>query len=319
MSTIYCIGEALIDFIPLEKGKALKDVESFMKAPGGAPANVAAAAAKFGGSSALITKLGVDGFGDFLVETLEEAGVNTDKILRTEEANTGLAFVSLREDGERDFSFYRKPSADLLLSEDEIEESWFKSNDILHFCSVDLVDSPMKGAHLKAIKAAKEKGAIISFDPNVRLPLWDSPEDCRSTIQSFIPLADIIKISHEELEFITGLPQIEESIKSLFTGDVKAVILTKASEGCCLYIKDKKLEAPGYKVKAIDTTGAGDAFVGGMLFKLVEKGAYQRNLEEVLEKHYGEILAFANAAVPYQLQVMELFPLSQIGMKWRNL
>lgn len=206
MSTIYCIGEALIDFIPLEKGKALKDVEAFMKAPGGAPANVAAAVAKFGGSSALITKLGYDSFGDFLVEKLEEAGVNTDKILRTEEANTGLAFVSLREDGERDFSFYRKPSADLLLTEEEIEESWFESNDILHFCSVDLVESPMKRAHLKAIRAAKERGTIISFDPNVRLPLWDSPEECRSTIQKFIPLADIIKVSHEELE----MPSLEE-------------------------------------------------------------------------------------------------------------
>ncbi|WP_426351154.1 carbohydrate kinase family protein [Alloiococcus sp. CFN-8] len=296
MSTIYCIGEALIDFIPLEKGKALKDVEAFMKAPGGAPANVAAAVAKFGGQASLITKLGVDGFGDFLVETLEEAGVNTDKILRTEEANTGLAFVSLREDGERDFSFYRKPSADLLLTEDEIDDSWFKSNDILHFCSVDLVDSPMKGAHLKAIKAAKERGAIISFDPNVRLPLWDSPKECRFTIQSFIPLADIVKVSHEELGFITGVSEVEASIKKLFTGDVKAVILTQASEGCSLYIRNNKYSINGFGVKVLDTTGAGDAFVGGMLFKLIEKGATQSNLEEVLEEHYEEILTFANGS-----------------------
>ncbi len=296
MSIIYCIGEALIDFIPLEKGKALRDVEAFMKAPGGAPANVAAAVAKFGGSSALITKLGVDGFGDFLVATLEEAGVNTDKILRTKEANTGLAFVSLREDGERDFSFYRKPSADLLLTEDEIDESWFKANDILHFCSVDLVDSTMKVAHLKAIKAAKKRGAIISFDPNVRLPLWDSAEECRTTIQRFIPLADIIKVSHEELEFITGLSEVEASIKSLFTGDVKAVILTQASEGCSLYIHHKKYSLKGFGVKVLDTTGAGDAFVGGMLFKLVEKGASQSNLEEVLEENYEDILTFANGS-----------------------
>lgn len=296
MKSLYSIGEVLIDFIPLQKGKALKDVLEFERAPGGAPANVAAAVAKYGSKASMITKLGMDAFGDFLLEQLQQAGVNTDKITRTNEANTGLAFVSLREDGERDFSFYRNPSADLLLSEDEIEESWFESGDILHFCSVDLVESPMKHAHVKAIRSAKANGGIISFDPNVRLPLWSDPEDCRKTILEFIPMAHIVKISDEELEFITGVSDIKEAIGSLFTGDVTAVIYTKGAQGAELYLKDKKYESVGYRVQVQDTTGAGDAFIGGFLYQLLEKDVRQQRLEEVLHMHYQEILTFANAS-----------------------
>ncbi|MFX3623641.1 MAG: carbohydrate kinase [Ectobacillus sp.] len=296
MKKLYSIGEVLIDFIPLQKGKALKDVLSFERAPGGAPANVAAAVAKYGGNASMITKLGQDAFGDFLIEQLERAGVKTDKISRTGEANTGLAFVSLREDGERDFSFYRNPSADLLLAEDEIEQDWFEEGDILHFCSVDLVESPMKQAHVKAIRLAKENGALISFDPNVRLPLWKSPEDCRNTILEFIPMAHIVKISDEELEFITGIAEIEEAIRSLFVGDVMAVIYTKGSQGADLYVDNSKYESAGYRVEVQDTTGAGDAFIGGFLYKLLEKGATQQSLEDVLKTHCQEVLAFANAS-----------------------
>ncbi|NCU17523.1 carbohydrate kinase family protein [Pallidibacillus pasinlerensis] len=296
MGRLFSIGEVLIDFIPMQKGKALKDVQSFKRAPGGAPANVAAAVAKFGAESAMITKLGMDAFSDFLIEELQKIGVKTDKIKRTKEANTGLAFVSLREDGERDFSFYRNPSADLLLSEDEIEESWFVKGDILHFCSVDLVESPMKKAHEKAIGLVKENGGIISFDPNVRLPLWNSAEKCRQTILEFIPKAHIIKISDEELAFITGITNEKEAIESLFTGDVKAVIYTKGANGADLYTKNAKYESTGFKVEVQDTTGAGDAFIGGFLYKLLEKEVNHDNLIDVLNEHHQEILTFANAS-----------------------
>ncbi|MDM5188006.1 carbohydrate kinase [Bacillus sp. DX4.1] len=296
MKNLYAIGEALIDFIPIQKGKALKDVMEFQRVPGGAPANVAAAVAKYGGKSCMLTKLGTDAFGDFLLEQLQEVGVNTGKIIRTNEANTGLAFVSLREDGERDFSFYRNPSADLLLNENEIDERWFEKGDILHFCSVDLVESPMKYAHLKAVHSAKARGGIISFDPNVRLPLWKHAEDCRKTILEFIPRAHIVKISDEELTFITGISDTEKAIESLFIGDVKAVIYTKGAQGAELYMKDKQYQSNGYLVVVQDTTGAGDAFIGGFLYKLLEKNVRQQNLEEVLHMHWQEILTFANAS-----------------------
>ncbi len=296
MGTLYSIGEVLIDFIPLQKGRSLKDVVSFERAPGGAPANVAAAVAKLGGHSKMITKLGADAFGDFLLEKLEETGVDTRHVIRTHEANTGLAFVSLREDGERDFSFYRKPSADLLLTADEVEESLFEAGDILHFCSVDLVESPMKQAHIKAIQSAKESGALISFDPNVRLPLWDSPDACRETILEFIPKAHIVKISDEELAFIAGIEDEDKAIASLFVGDVQTVIYTKGAAGATLYVQDITIDSSGYSVDVQDTTGAGDAFIGALLYLLLEAGADQKGLSAVLAHHGHSILAFANAA-----------------------
>ncbi|OES46391.1 carbohydrate kinase family protein [Domibacillus iocasae] len=296
MGTLYSIGEVLIDFIPLQKGQALKDVVSFERAPGGAPANVAAAVSKLGGKSAMITKLGADAFGDFLLEKLDEAGVETKHVIRTNEANTALAFVSLREDGERDFSFYRKPCADLLMTEDEVDESLFASGDILHFCSVDLVESPMKHAHIKAINSAKQRGALVSFDPNVRLPLWDSPDACRETILAFIPKAHLVKISDEELEFITGLSDEKAAIDSLFTGDVKAVVYTRGAAGATLFVNGAEIQADGFSVQVQDTTGAGDAFIGSFLFKMLEAGTTLENMEDVLVRNGKEIVRFANAA-----------------------
>lgn len=296
MGNLFSIGEVLIDFIPHQKGIALKDVESFTRVPGGAPANVAAAVAKFGGTSSLITKVGKDAFGDFLLEQLAKSGVRTDKIVRTKEANTGLAFVSLLENGERDFSFYRNPSADLLLEESEVNADWFQQGDFLHFGSVDLVESPMKYAHVKAIGAAKAHGGVISFDPNVRLPLWDDPQDCRQTILEFIPLAHLVKIADDELEFITGTADEQKAIASLFTGDVKVVVLTKGAQGADIFVQNQKYSSAGYAVKVEDTTGAGDAFVGGFLYQLLNMDAGQDNLEAIVSEHCLELLAFANAA-----------------------
>lgn len=296
MGNLFSIGEILIDFIPHQKGIALKDVESFTRVPGGAPANVAAAVAKFGGTASLITKVGEDAFGDFLLEQLTKNGVRTDKIVRTKEANTGLAFVSLLENGERDFSFYRNPSADLLFEDSEVNADWFGQGDFLHFGSVDLVESPMKHAHVKAIGAAKARGGIISFDPNVRLPLWDDPQDCRKTILEFIPMAHIVKVADDELAFITGIADDPKAIASLFTGDVKVVVLTKGAKGADLFVQNQKYASAGYSVKVEDTTGAGDAFVGGFLYQLLNMDAGQDNLETIVSGHQQEILAFANAA-----------------------
>lgn len=296
MGKLFSIGEVLIDFIPLQKGVALKDVVSFERAPGGAPANVAAAVAKYGQKAAMISKLGNDAFGDFLVDKLVEAGVETDKVYRTGEANTALAFVSLKEDGERDFSFYRNPSADLLLNEEEIEPAWFQAGDILHFCSVDLVESPMKQAHKKAIAAVSNAGGLVSFDPNVRLPLWANPEDCRKAILEFLPTADIVKVSDEELEFITGINDEANAIQSLFVGNVKAVVYTKGAAGADLFLRNERFESSGYTVEPVDTTGAGDAFIGGFLYQLLELQATPANVMEVLRSNQRQILQFSNAS-----------------------
>lgn len=291
MGVVFSIGEALIDFIPNEKGIALKEVTSFQKAPGGAPANVAAAVSKLGGKSAFIGKVGEDAFGEFLIDILTKAKVNTAYVKTTKEANTALAFVSLKSDGNRDFSFYRNPSADMLLREDEIQEEWFNEGDILHFCSVDLIEAPVKYAHIKAISSIVKKGGLVSFDPNVRLPLWDSTENCRRTILEFIPKAHVVKISDEELQFVTGIENEEAAIESLFKGNVKLIIYTKGSCGAEFFTKTIKAEVKGIKINVSDTTGAGDAFIGAVLYQLANK---EIDLDRIIKQEAEEILQFAN-------------------------
>ncbi|MCX7772245.1 MAG: PfkB family carbohydrate kinase [Clostridia bacterium] len=288
---IFTMGEALIDFIPEQKGLPLKDVNSFIKAPGGAPANVACAIAKLGGKSAFIGKLGEDAFGSFLTETMAQCGVDTSRILYTNKANTSLAFVSLKHDGNREFTFYRNPGADMLLSEHEIQDHWFSRSDILHFGSVGLIEAPIKSAHKKAIQAIKAKGGLVSFDPNVRLPLWKSPEDCRKAIIEFLPYADILKISDEELEFITGISNPKEAVASLFKGDVKAIAFTKGRKGAEFHTRDFSVSVSGICVEAVDTTGAGDAFIGSLLYKLVTEDF---SLLQPIKERALEIIAYAN-------------------------
>ena len=299
MKRVISIGEALIDFIPNQKVCELKDVISFERVAGGAPANVSAVVAKLGGKSNFISKLGKDAFGDYIIETLKEANVNTDYVLRTDKANTGLAFVSLKEDGNRDFSFYRNPSADMLLEANEVKKEWFKECHSLHFCSVDLIECPMKDAHKKAIEFALENKSIISFDPNVRLPLWDSEESCRDAILEFLHLAHIVKISDEELEFITGYDTVDKAKEVLFNGSVKMVIFTKGKDGAEIYTKDKVVSIEGNVVEVVDTTGAGDSFIGAFLFKLLENEVNLEGIDKLSCDTIRDYLLFANHYAAY--------------------
>ncbi|MBM7869032.1 fructokinase [Clostridium pascui] len=292
MAKIFTIGEALIDFISEQSGVELKGVNSFQKAPGGAPANVAAAVSILGGRSYFISKLGKDAFGDFLIETLKNVGVGTEYIFRTNKANTALAFVSLKEDGERDFSFYRNPSADMLLEENEICRNWFKEGDILHFCSVSLIDAPVRKAHIAAIEAVKKAGGLISFDPNIRLPLWKNHAEYKSIIREFIKYADVLKVSEDELEFITGINDEEKAIQWLLSFGIKVLLITRGSSGASAYFSGCEVSAEGFKVKAVDTTGAGDSFIGAFLFKILSKDI---DINNISCKDIKNILEFSNA------------------------
>ncbi|WP_114108663.1 carbohydrate kinase family protein [Clostridioides difficile] len=294
MKKVISIGEALIDFIPNQNGCKLKNVSEFRRVAGGAPANVSAVVAKLGGKSSFISKLGKDAFGDYIIDVLNEVNVNTDYVLRTSKANTGLAFVSLKEDGNRDFSFYRNPSADMLLEADEVKKEWFNDCHSLHFCSVDLIDSPMKLAHKKAIEYALESNSIISFDPNIRLPLWDSEQSCKNAISEFLPFAHIVKISDEELEFITGENDIEKSLHKLFVGNVELVLYTKGKDGVDAYTKKVKGMCKGVKVNAIDTTGAGDSYIGSFLYTLLYKQITLNDIKEMKQETLNEYLEFSN-------------------------
>lgn len=291
---LYAIGEALIDFIPEERGKALKEVCGFSPKVGGAPANVCGAFTRLGGKSEIITQLGEDPFGDKIQDELEGFEIGTSHVLRTKEANTSLAFVALKEDGNREFSFYRKPGADMLLTKEKIKSEWFSDAYALHFCSVSLGNFPMKQAHNKAIEAAAKAGAIISFDPNVRLALWENPEDLKKAVMEFLPLADVLKISDEELYFLTGEKSVEDAKNKLFVGNVKLIIYTQGAEGAECYTKQSFAECAGKKVKAVDTTGAGDAFIGSFLYQLYVDGVNKCDLEALSPDKMESYLQFSN-------------------------
>ena len=241
---LLAIGEALIDFIPDRQGCEFREVGAFSPALGGAPANVCAAYARLGGKASLISQLGDDPFGHKIMYELEQYGVDTSAIRLTDKANTALAFVSLANDGNRTFSFYRKPSADMLLSYEQIDPKIFSDAFALHFCSVSLGDFPMKEAHRKAIDEVRKCGGIISFDPNLRFQLWDSKETLRQTVHEFIPLCNILKISDEELGFITGKTDIKDALPMLFTGDVKLVVYTCGGGGAYAFTKECSCYCP---------------------------------------------------------------------------
>lgn len=305
---LIAIGEALIDFIPESAGSAIKDVNAFLPAVGGAPANVCGAFTKLGGKSEMITQLGMDGFGDKILDAFKEAGIGSGYVKRTDTANTSLAFVALKEDGNREFSFYRNPGADMLFRAEDVQKEWFEDAYALHFCSVSLGDFPMKEAHCVAIQYALESDAVISFDPNLRPALWKDSAEMIATVKEFIPLADIVKISDEELEAITGETSIEAALESLFTDRVKLVIYTEGSKGARAFTKKASATAECAKVKAVDTTGAGDGFIGAFLWCLHRDGVTAEQLEELSGDKLEEYLKFANAFCGISVQKKGAIP-----------
>lgn len=265
---IYAIGEALIDFVPQPNG-------DFSPQVGGAPLNVAAAAARLGGQSSLMTQLGADAFGDQIVRAAQAAGVDTAHIRRTDAAKTGLAFVTLQPDGERSFSFYRDPSADMLYAPEQLSVQP-QAGDWLHFCSVSLLPSPMREAHAEAIRRFREAGGRISFDLNIRLPLWADPNECRAAVWEFLPSAYLVKVSDDELPFVSEGGELAD----LFVGDVQHVLYTKGRHGAEWHTRAGKLaEVSAFPVQAVDATGAGDAFTGAVLRQWQDLGGAEPDAE----------------------------------------
>ena len=294
MKKLISIGEALIDFIPTESGKKIKQVEGFKPAVGGAPANVCAAFTKLGGESKMITQLGEDPFGDKIIDEFRKYNIGCEYVSRTSEANTSLAFVALDENKNREFSFYRKPGADMLLEADTIKQEWFENIFALHFCSISIGDFPMKQAHDRAIEYTLNNNGIVSFDLNVRLPLWKAPERLREAILEMIPKAHILKISDEELEFVTGGTNIEHELDKLFVGNVKLIIFTKGKDGAEAYTKFAKASIPGIKTQVEDTTGAGDGFIGSFLYQLDKNSVDVDKLKLLNKEDLERYLDFSN-------------------------
>jgi fructokinase len=283
-------GEALIDFIALRQGK-LAESPLFRRMPGGAPANVAVGVARLGRSAAFLGQVGDDEFGHFLVQTLEQNGVEVSGLRLTAEARTALAFVSLREDGERDFLFYGQPSADMLWRPDDLPLDLIASARIFHFGSISLITDPARSATLAAVAHARANNVLVSYDPNLRLALWPSPEAARSGIRAGWALAHVIKVSEEELTFLApGVDDIDHAVRSLWHSSIRLFVVTRGAAGCRYYTDTYHGEVPGFRVeRVVDTTGAGDGFVAGLLVGLLE------HEEPWLPADIEAILRFANA------------------------
>ncbi|KAK6162422.1 hypothetical protein DH2020_002263 [Rehmannia glutinosa] len=263
---VVCFGELLIDFVPTVSGISLAEAPGFQKAPGGAPANVAVAIARLGGSSAFIGKVGDDEFGRMLADILKQNKVENCGMRFDANARTALAFVTLRGDGEREFMFFRHPSADMLLTEEELDKDLINKARIFHYGSISLIEEPCRSTHLAAMDVARKSGCILSYDPNLRLPLWPSEQAARQGIMSIWNQADVIKISEEEITFLTGGDDPYDDnvvLEKLYHKNLKLLIVTEGADGCRYYTKAFHGKVHGIKVQQVDTTGAGDAFVGG--------------------------------------------------------
>ena len=289
MKDIVAIGEVLIDLT--QTGVNEQGVGQYAANPGGAPANLAVAASRLGASTAFVGKVGKDAYGSYLRAVLNENGVDTQGLLEDSKEHTTLAVVSVDETGERSFSFYRNPSADVNLKPEEIPAELLKNTRILHFGSVSLTAEPARSATLYAAKAARENGCLVSYDPNYRASLWSSEEEAIREMKNALPLCDILKISDEELPLLTGTTDPAAGSAILSKLGIRLIFITLGANGAFFRLGEETGSVPGIKVKVGDTNGAGDTFFGATLSKLVNEDLDKLTLEKLTE-----IAAFANKA-----------------------
>jgi fructokinase len=285
------MGEVLIDFTP--SGISPAGNILFERNPGGGPANVAVAVSMLGAPAAFMGKVGEDIFGRFLRQTLLEKKVDLSGLISTDEVNTTLAFVQLDSKGNRSFSFYRNPGADMMFSKGEINFGLLDESDIIHVSSVSMTDEPSRSATAAVAKYAHEKNKIVSFDPNLRELLWKDLDDAKTQIRSMFKYTHILKVSGEESEFLTGATDVETAAEKLFNEGIPLVFITMGPKGCYYKHKSGSCRMKTYDTKVVDTTGSGDAFVGAVLYKIAK---LNKNPGELNEGEIREIVDFANAA-----------------------
>ena len=288
---ICALGELLIDFTQAgisPKGNPLMEAN-----PGGAPCNVLALLSKLGHSTAFIGKVGQDGFGDQLESALLECGIATEGLLRDKDIHTTLAIVHTLPDGDRDFSFYRNPGADLMLNENEINAELIQNSRIFHFGSLSMTDEPCCSATRKAISLAETYGKLRSFDPNLRPPLWDSMDHAKEEILYGLAHCDVLKISDNEIQWLSDKDDYDEGIAWLRQQfDIPLVLLSMGKDGSRAYHDELRVEVPAFVLEnTIETTGAGDAFLGGILHYILNNGWKTYNESELYD-----MLTFANVA-----------------------
>ena len=288
---VTALGELLIDFT--DNGKSAQGNTLFEANPGGAPCNVLAMLNRLGHSTAFIGKVGRDIFGLKLKAVLEESGIDTAGLIVDADARTTLAFVQTLPDGDRDFSFYRNPGADMLLTADEVDGGLIRSSRLFHFGTLSMTHEGVRKATKKAVRLAKESGAVISFDPNLRPPLWRSLDEAKEQAAWGFSQCDVLKISDNEIQWFTGEEDFDQGIERLRKEyDIPLILLSMGRDGSRAYYKDLRIEkAPFLQKGTIETTGAGDTFGGCCLHFVLKYG-----LNGLNEERLTEMLTFANAA-----------------------
>jgi len=267
---VVALGELLIDFAPA--GHSEQGNQFFEACPGGAPCNVLAMLNKLGKKTAFIGKVGNDQFGKLLKSTIDEIGIDSKGLLLDEEVNTTLAFVHTFPNGDRDFSFYRNPGADMMLREDEVDYDMIRQAEVFHFGTLSMTDEPARAATKRCLDVAKEAGCIISFDPNLRPPLWKSLDTAKEMMEYGFGYCDILKISDNEIQFVSGKEDYDEGIQYLIDKySIPLIFLTMGKDGSRAYYKGKRIEAEGFVVNTIETTGAGDTFCGCSISSVLDK------------------------------------------------
>ncbi len=296
--SVLSFGELLIDFVALEMGVTVGDASGFVKAPGGAPANVAVAVARLGFPAGFMGQVGDDPFGHHLAAVLAAESVDIRGLTYSGEARTALAFVSNTADGDRSFMFYRHPSADMLMTPEDVDTRLIDACDVFHHGSITFIREPAASALRMALEHAAQAGKFISYDPNLRLPLWDSADAAKAGMLAGMDYANLLKISDEELLFLTD----SDDVTPLWRERMELICVTRGPRGAVVHLKDgSAIEHGGYAVDAVDTTGAGDAFVAAMLVGLLENRAdYQAHLPAILDfaNAVGALTCLGKGAIP---------------------
>lgn len=304
---ITSLGEALIDMFPAEIGRGLTQVSSFRPVPGGAPANVAVSGSCIGLRTAFIGKVGDDAFGHHLTAILKENDVDVRGIRYDKDARTGLAFIAMLDENNYEILFYRNPGADMLLKTDELDVNLLKATKALHFGSLSLAQKPSSDATMEAVRIAKTAGSLISFDVNYRPGLWESPHDARQRIMPAISQVHILKINETELNLLTQdtVENIERACRALLDKGPELVAVTLGPGGCYLHNQEGGVRIPGFEVKTVDATGSGDAFIAGLLSRLITVDVQSGRLTLNDMKRFGR---YANAVAALTTQTKGVIP-----------
>jgi fructokinase len=292
---VVCMGETLVDFLPAESGRQVREVSSWSPAIGGSLANVSVGLARLGARSGLVTVVGEDEFGHFLRERLAAEGVDVSHLRQTGEARTGLVFISLDARGERSFTFFRTRSAEYLLGERDVDEAFLARARVLHWGSNSLHRPEARAAVQRAVERVHESGRIVSCDPNLRLHAWADPTEPKGILERLLPLCTVAKLSEEEIAFVCGTTDERRALEHLHGLGILLPLVTLGERGAAFLWKGEVVHVPAPPARVVDTTGAGDGFVAGFLFGLTRRYADAQALRGATQGSLTELATFACA------------------------